>query len=280
MRSILVSNFDQFGRLFDDDGEFGHQARNFVFRGQANSNWRLESTLERLISRALASGAKMSSRTSFVSDHLREFRQAVRGRRGNNPAKLDDIEAWALGQHFGLATPLLDWTASPYIALFFAFNSNEKFYHLSGGHVHLRSVWCLNKELIERQQHGALEARAKREITDDGTGFLPQHPRRRKEYIAQNTLTFVVPDIDENQRLIVQSGLFTFCPTGQAVDTWADDFLADHPDAIIRIDIEENVDQRRRILKALDLMNINHASLFPDISGACSHVNSVSEDFF
>ena len=88
----------------------------YVYRGQANSAWRIESTLNRL-------RAKYPKRKNLEDnpnpewfarppltneEHLEAFKRAVRGRRGPNPPQLTDDDYWVLGQHHGLVTPLLD----------------------------------------------------------------------------------------------------------------------------------------------------------------------------
>lgn len=111
------------------------------WRGQSNSNWVLASSFERLVlslaggsrpgaemtypygGRYTRSGRSIWSQTflnDFRSRYLMAFRDHCVGLRGPNPQQLTDDEWWALGRHYGLITPLLDWTESPYIAAFFA----------------------------------------------------------------------------------------------------------------------------------------------------------------
>ena len=89
----------------------------FVFRGQRDSEWLLEPSLTRLV-------AKRSTWKRNEADYMPRFRLALRGRLDDQLlASLSDDELLAIGQHFGLATPLLDWSESPYVALFFAFEA-------------------------------------------------------------------------------------------------------------------------------------------------------------
>ncbi len=90
----------------------------YIWRGQRNPAWTLSSSLDRLFERLhlLPAGASALERQS--AEHLDAFKYAARGRRGHNPAELSENDWWALGQHFGLATPLLDWTRSPFAAAY------------------------------------------------------------------------------------------------------------------------------------------------------------------
>ncbi|MGO9113408.1 MAG: FRG domain-containing protein, partial [Thermoguttaceae bacterium] len=99
-----------------------------IYRGQADAQWKINSTLDRLEARFPKKPTPAGSNRDFFDCppttrevHLEAFKEVVRGKRGVNPRDLSPIEWWALAQHHGLATPLLDWTYSPFVALFFAF---------------------------------------------------------------------------------------------------------------------------------------------------------------
>jgi len=241
------NSFEEIRQYFDNT--YADDNENFVFRGHADANWHLVSTLNRLINSARASGAKSESIEKFVAKHLKRFRAEIKGRRGSNPPKLDtDDEVWALGQHYGLATPLLDWTNSPYIALFFAFDS-----FLSQKHDHKRCVWALNKKVIKRINE-SIE-------------------------IEEEKLKFFNPETEDNIRIISQSGLFTKISVKSSVDQWVKEYSDGNESALTKIVIPEEIDTRKKILKHLELMHITFSTIYPDLIGASKYCNVKAENY-
>jgi len=161
------------------NGFINNRLRNphtYIFRGQRLSAWKLETSLDRASS-FLPSPVNPTR-------HLEQFSLSTRGRRGPNPQLLNEEESWALGQHYGLWTPLLDWTESPHVALYFAFKEkNEK----DRG---TRAVYALSRDYVIARSADLSKAHA-------------------RSSSRQNIVEFIVPKSDENSRLINQRGLFT-----------------------------------------------------------------------
>jgi len=206
----------------------------YVFRGHRRNDWKLEPTLKRHLK---------NNDTISVQKHLDFFRKSIKGRRGVNPPALNDNECWALGRHFGLYTPLLDWTESPYVSLFFAFAEEGNV----DDRTETRVLFALNRKRIEDKCK-----RIRR----------PNAP-----------ISFIEPFTDDNLRLISQSGLFTFTDINIDIEEWVKTSFPEERQKAILLKLYVNDDLRPIILKQLNWMNINFLTLFPDISGAAKHTN-------
>ena len=111
--------------------------RGYVWRGQKkdeDNGWFLHSSFDRKVQTK-----NQHERAKKLKLHLEKFKDAM-NKSYPNVLPQDDIDIWALGQHYGLWTPLLDWTLSPYIAAYFAFNEvNDP----NDQNDHYRYVLCL-----------------------------------------------------------------------------------------------------------------------------------------
>lgn len=225
----------------------------YIFRGQSDAEWLIESSLDRLEklfptkrnpegSNPPHFGCSPASRET----HLAAFRQAMRGRRGSSPPSLNDDECWALGQHHGLSTPMLDWTLSPFVALFFAFEEESNCEH--------RAVFALSTSVI-----------------GEGSTDADLTPRP------------FAPTTETSYRLVAQSGLFLKMPKKTDLETYVRDHFPDETSTtssharsvVIKIVIKN--DDRTGCLKMLNKMNINRLTLFPDLDGASRYINALWE---
>ncbi|NOU07567.1 MAG: FRG domain-containing protein [Hyphomicrobiaceae bacterium] len=227
--------------LFDDF--FNRAGIDLIFRGHRRHEWPLTPTLGRYT----PSGVIQVKQAEYQLD---EFRLALRGR-GANLFLSDDEqqqqELWAYGQHHGLATPLLDWTKSPFVALFFAFAEADPAHEEPNGS---RPIFILNMTAIE----------------------------------ALDENIIVQPRRDSHTRLINQAGLFTISPIGEeTLVTRILDLIAetkidmDNPqkvaEYICKIHIPQHDGERTNCMRSLKMMNIHHGTLFPDAIGASLYCN-------
>ena len=234
----------------------------FIWRGQEN-DWPLISRFDRVVK---------SGREAKLRDHRKAFVRAIQGRRGNNPRKLDKPEEiWSLGRHYGLATPLLDWTETSFVAGYFAFEK-KSFNILTNAAITGRVIIGENKETVLKDAPTRFIYGLSEDIRRWGPG------RSKGVEPCGHFIKFVRPDSDENPRLLSQRGLYTE-PLSSDIEIekivgmcYAEDEKKGVSRIIfVKIDIPEV--ERENCLRNLNRMNINHATLFPDLTGAAEYCN-------
>ncbi|MBV7388961.1 FRG domain-containing protein [Pasteurellaceae bacterium TAE3-ERU1] len=145
--SIKIENFEQLEWLFRQHKKL-YQEYAFIFRGQKNCHWVPISSLERLCKDyGLCLG-------DAIEQHYENFQSLARGKIAEQfllkkSQMLEDIhELWAVGQHLGLKTPLLDWTHSLFVALYFAFEDKDNKDNQKN-EIEYRSLYCLNSGYLD-----------------------------------------------------------------------------------------------------------------------------------
>lgn len=88
----------------------------YVYRGHADASWSLQSSLERI----LASHWPKEGTRKFEDYTLQKFKQKFHLFDRENARPKHKLGWLALMQHYGVPTRLLDFTESPYVALYFA----------------------------------------------------------------------------------------------------------------------------------------------------------------
>lgn len=206
--------------------------KRYILRGQKSENWKLEPSLNRLLKQNLFSAEKYEE---AVEQHLKSFKVSMRGRTTHfNEIIEKKNEIWAVGQHNFLATPLLDFTVSPYVAAYFAFFEKET-------DTTDRIIYAVSRSCVEDNQ---------------------------------TELEIIQPLSNYNNRLINQSGLFIKFNTQTDLSTLIENSYQANPDKKIRMyKIKIPNSERKTCLKSLNKMNINHNTLFPDLYGASIYCN-------
>ncbi|MDO9042410.1 MAG: FRG domain-containing protein [Desulfocapsaceae bacterium] len=173
-------------KSINDIVDLSAHLRLFVFRGQANSRWALETSLERAYIRSGRINYSLENTEHWM---LHEFKNKFHL---YSPAVLRTINTFewlALMQHHGGATRLLDFTESIYVAAYFAaLNASED-----------AAIWALNKPLLRDNLYQFAKLSYKkghdlRDVINDYHIDLFNKSVARPHYnTAQSSLTHLVP---------------------------------------------------------------------------------------
>ncbi len=224
-----------------------------IWRGQQNvPSWKLQPAVNRL-AQEKSRLEDRDEREKLSRELFKAFKLAARGVEGM-PAfeNVSPDKWWAVGRHAGLATPLLDWTRSPFVAAFFACEDEPQ------GGAEGRAIYGLSVEAMEKVLKTYCQS-------ENGPPFCCPSDNGNCVCVLPETLV-------HDKRLASQGSVFTQSFTEKDIKSWVNErFRGNSSAVLIKVVLKE--EERVTALRALNLMNINHKTLFADASGAAKYAN-------
>jgi catechol 2,3-dioxygenase-like lactoylglutathione lyase family enzyme len=275
-----VEKWCDFTKLIDViETRHERQQHHFSYRGQVNKVWGLEPSLFRELREK-----KEDLQRCFEIEHDAKKEFASQVHLYMDPSALpnsgDWLEWWALMQHYGAPTRLLDWTASPYVAAYFAIESGED----TDGLIWVLNDWALGDRMREHYPANWGEWDHSPRPTNNWSIVAKSFDSKRFfDETAAPQLFFFQPN-RRSPRIVAQQGwlsaslkLFADCET--TIAALYENHRNDPKNHVgfdsktrecwkywnCRIVIPKEV--KREFLRRLQTMNITASALFPGVDG-------------
>jgi len=225
--------------------------RTWAFRGQAKEEWPLFSSISRyLIDFKVHPDSWLNQESRIV----RVFKRKAHLFLDHVPQIDDDFQWLALMQHHGAPTRLLDFTWSPFVAVFFALEKA----------VTSAAIWAVNPEKIYSAR---IQSGKKGEYYEPSRYNLRTVGNYEKYYLNKH-FPFVLygEPFVMNQRIVAQSGTFVYTSD---LKLSVDQILMTYPnpkELLVKFILNTNK-IRDEAMYELFNMNITNATLFPGLDG-------------
>lgn len=241
------SDYAKTNRILDN-GNIYERNNLILFRGQSNSKWKLETTLERATKKkfdvfdyvigAVDQGHEIEAFTNKNWDlpSYEELQKDIKDKSDHFYPNIPAYEFLVYLRHHGYPSPLLDWTESPFIAAYFA---------LIEAGSDSAAVYCY----IERPNgiKGGISSKPKITLQN-------QNVRTHKRHFAQRAWYTVATKWE------YQKEKHYFCSHEAVFEDQISRIRTIEQDILIKIILPSSV--RMEAIKHLNDFNINHFTLF------------------
>ncbi|MBO4727996.1 MAG: FRG domain-containing protein [Spirochaetaceae bacterium] len=251
MQELEINSFEEYREIVT---EFGFHS--WIYRGQNNYSYELNSSLYRTITtnEKIRSSTKVRKvnlvREKYEKEIITAFKNTCHIYISDLPNKTSTFDWLALMQHYGTPTRLLDFSFSPYIALYFAISGAKED----------AAVYCINYKDIIKINKSSLS-----NLDDYYKNIL-----QTQKDINETILVPFEPSFT-NERLFAQQGVFlvpnslNFSHHEILEKNYNDNYLK------IKIGFNCFVD----IISELQKMNIKASSIYPGFEGFCKSFENI-----
>jgi hypothetical protein len=246
-----------------------------IYRGHRCFEWELQSKLERdlltyakqrdyhkyQVMQSMAVDPETEQWTRNVERQLTQYfkRNAVRLGVSDLPESWDQLGWWEVMQHHGAPTRLMDWTLSPFIALWFALDGHKD----GAGDM---AMWIYDLSVAAR---GHAEAKSQLEDTDDYERLDDRQLQNRfvQFAIEDGNPTLIPVQPRQFSRAVAQQSVLTASPSisaGRPAQSWISAKLA----TCLRLREEWKAD----MIAACQSLGLSQPGLFRDLDSLGSYV--------
>jgi hypothetical protein len=238
----------------------------WCFRGQREAQWSLSTSLDRSVRRDIfteypngitVTGHDHADRDEEGRKNLVQFREEASHIR--NVPSSGDLGSWfALMQHYGTPTRFLDWTSSPFVAAYFAFE------HEAQDAEKRSAIWALDLDWLEKRGRELLPPEVLVSAGDDAETHARWENRLIEE--CHEAVIIKVSPLSVNDRMAAQRGVLLCKRFHQAYFSVTLMTMMIHPavpDYPVVRKLEVDAGQRKEFLERLRAMSIHRESLFP-----------------
>ncbi|KXG85788.1 FRG domain-containing protein [Agrobacterium bohemicum] len=242
----MISRFNEYIQYIESFRSKAPPGVELWYRGHSSTSYKLEPYIHR--------NRVAEHRTEIEGMEKSVYDEFLRRSPLFDTYKRDQWDLLFLMQHYRAPTRLLDWTASPLVALFFAL--------MSGNDANNAIVWCLNPSAWNGIVLDDIKEPPRIFATDESI-IKQYHPTFNEKSSRSEPLA--IQGIMNNPRINAQKGRFViFGSEPKDQKTYAQQYKVKN-DVLRQAVIDKNA--KSKILSDLESYGITYSTIFPDLEG-------------